>query len=280
MDILGLIPEERLYHEPIRTQWWVLLPTTNQMASSPFPRPLKYPRRGAGRKGAFGVACDGASATLAPVTTTSTAARTRKRGRSRVGLGRWRTRSPCPLRALQEGQPGSLTATHGQSKPLLNGSILGMSCSSQALDKYSTSGGPRLRDDLRTAYKTGESPRERVSRRVGAGGVAGLGLGLQLVQRVGCSSWTPNLRPAPRQARRRDGISAPAAHSAAGQEPACRAIAGRPLKLIRRSPQPARLSSREHAGGLIFGLIHLRSPTFIGIQINVATQATDVNGRR
>jgi hypothetical protein len=31
--------------------------------------------------------CDGASATLAPVTTTSTAAKTRERGRSRVGHG-------------------------------------------------------------------------------------------------------------------------------------------------------------------------------------------------
>jgi len=34
----------------------VLLSTTNQMVSSPFPRPLKYPRRGVGRNGAFGVA--------------------------------------------------------------------------------------------------------------------------------------------------------------------------------------------------------------------------------
>ena len=36
--------------------------------------------------------------------------------------------------------------------------------------------------------------------------------------------------------------------------------------MIRRSPQGAHLSSRKHAGGLIFGLIRLRSPTFISIK--------------
>ena len=40
----------------------------------------------------------------------------------------------CPLRALQGRHPGSFTANHGQSKLLLNGSVLRMSCSSQALD--------------------------------------------------------------------------------------------------------------------------------------------------
>jgi hypothetical protein len=38
------------------------------------------------------------------------------------------------VRALQGRHPQSFTATHGQSKPLLNGSVLRMSCSSQALD--------------------------------------------------------------------------------------------------------------------------------------------------
>jgi hypothetical protein len=50
--------------------------------------------------------------------------------------------------------------------------------------------------------------------------------------------------------------------------------------LIRKSPQAARLPSREHVGGLIFGLIHLRSPTFIGIQIDLATQVANVDGIR
>jgi len=97
-----------------------------------FPRPLKYPRRDAGRKGAFGVACDGAiGATLAPVTTTSTAARTRERGRSRGGLGNEGQEVPCPLRALQGRHSRSFTAIHGQSKPLFNGCVLRMSCSSK-----------------------------------------------------------------------------------------------------------------------------------------------------
>ena len=39
-----------------------------------------------------------------------------------------------PLRALQEGHPGSFTANHGQSKLLLNGCVLAESCSSQALN--------------------------------------------------------------------------------------------------------------------------------------------------
>ena len=36
----------------------------------------------------------------------------------------------------------------------------------------------------------------------------------------------------------------------------------------------------EALGGLIFGLIHLRSSTFIDIQINTAIQVTDVSGIR
>jgi hypothetical protein len=46
--------------------------------------------------------------------------------------------------------------------------------------------------------------------------------------------------------------------------------------LIRKSPQADRLPSHEHASGLIFGLIRLRSPTFIAIQINLATQIANV----
>ena len=77
---------------------------------------------------------------------------------------------------------------------------------SKLLINTRASGGPRLRMISGPHTRLLGQPRERVSRCVGAGGVAGLGLGAQLVQRVGCSSWTPNPRPAPRQARRRDGI--------------------------------------------------------------------------
>jgi hypothetical protein len=45
-----------------------------------------------------------------------------------------RTRSPCPPRALQGRHPRSFTANHGQPKPLINGRVQRMSCSSQALD--------------------------------------------------------------------------------------------------------------------------------------------------
>jgi hypothetical protein len=62
---------------------------------------------------------------------------------------------------------------------------------------------------------------------------------------------------APRRARRRDGISAVALS---------RPAAGR--------------TSRACDSGLIFGLIRLRSPKFIGVRINAATQVTDVNGIR
>ena len=46
------------------------------------------------------------------------------------------------------------------------------------------------------------------------------------------------------------------------------------------SPRAKVCARQPGSSGLIFGLIHLRSPTFIGIQINVATQVTNVNGTR
>jgi hypothetical protein len=39
-------------------------------------------------------------------------------------------------------------------------------------------------------------------------------------------------------------------------------------------------STQSSPGGLIFGLIHLRSPTFIGARSNAAMQVADVNGIR
>jgi hypothetical protein len=46
--------------------------------------------------------------------------------------------SPCPPRALQGRQSRSFTANHGQPKPLRTGSVLRMSCSSQAHDEPRT----------------------------------------------------------------------------------------------------------------------------------------------
>jgi hypothetical protein len=47
------------------------------------------------------------------------------------------------------------------------------------------------------------------------------------------------------------------------------------------SPTTTKRSPRAiEPGGLIFGLIHLRSSTFIGIRINPAMQVADVSGIR
>ena len=53
-------------------------------------------------------------------------------------------------------------------------------------------------------------------------------------------------------------------------------------KNIRRVSCPSERHMRgpRCGRGLIFGLIRLRSPTFIGIQINAAMQVTDVNDIR
>jgi hypothetical protein len=50
------------------------------------------------------------------------------------------------------------------------------------------------------------------------------------------------------------------------------------------SPSPVRSERHVHEPrwdrGLIFGLIRLRSPTFIGVRINAAMQVADLNGIR
>jgi hypothetical protein len=92
--------------------------------------------------------CDGASATLAPVTTTSTAARTRERGRSRVE----RVTSLCPPRALEGRHPRSFTANPGQRKSLLNGSVLAKTCSSQAHDSKTNIPVDLIRGSLSTGF--------------------------------------------------------------------------------------------------------------------------------
>jgi hypothetical protein len=45
-------------------------------------------------------------------------------------------------------------------------------------------------------------------------------------------------------------------------------------------PGASRLPSREHARGLIFGLIRMRSSTFTGIRINAEMQVANVSVTR
>jgi hypothetical protein len=75
-------------------------------------------------------------------------------GNGAGAVGRTRQRaavSPCPPRALQDSHTRSFTANHGQSKPLLNGCVLGVSCSSQALDAGSI---PVVREASASRYST------------------------------------------------------------------------------------------------------------------------------
>src|SRR5918912_209606 len=55
----------------------------------------------------------------------------------------------------------------------------------------------------------------------------------------------------------------------------------RSVPLLGFTPPRAKVSVRQSgAGGLIFGLICLRSPTFIGVRIDAAMQVADVSGIR
>jgi hypothetical protein len=69
-------------------------------SAATFPRPLKYPRRGDGRKGAFGVAMRWRQRHPLPRPCPrhhdEHRGQERERGRSRVGLGKERTRKSVP----------------------------------------------------------------------------------------------------------------------------------------------------------------------------------------
>ncbi len=128
-----MVPKMRHVHGPIRTSSGVLLPTTNQMASSPFPRPIsihvgvtaaRAPNR---RRDAM------ALAHRCPRHHDEHRGQDEGTGQEQGRAGR----SPCPRRALHRGHLRSFTASHGQSKLLLNGSVLRRSCSPQALDAVS-----------------------------------------------------------------------------------------------------------------------------------------------
>jgi hypothetical protein len=59
-----------------------------------------------------------------------------------------------------------------------------------------------------------------------------------------------------------------------------------PVTTEQKASSPSPVQSERHVRGprwdrgLIFGLIRLRSPTFIGVRINAAMQVADVNGIR
>jgi hypothetical protein len=111
-----------------------------------------------------------------PVTTTSTAARTRNGAGAGSSLANGRTRSPRPLRALRRRHPWSFMVNHGESKPLLDGSV----CPSQVVPKLtinrrclwqaSAPGGPRPGPKVVSHQLRGIPPRrQRRHSRPGAG---------------------------------------------------------------------------------------------------------------
>src|SRR5918998_3001813 len=80
----------------------------------------------------------------------------------------------------------------------------------------------------------------------------------------------PPLTPPTRRARRQD----EGTERSRTRPAVLRSVAGSPL-------QRAKVSTRQRSpGGLIIGLICLRSPTFIGVRSNAAMQVADVNGIR
>jgi hypothetical protein len=91
-----------------------------------------HPRRGAGRKGAFGVAMRWRQAPPVP----PTPRRAQRPGQGNgAGAGSDSTKGavdPCPPPALQRRHLRSFRANHGQLKLLLTNSVLARSCNSQA----------------------------------------------------------------------------------------------------------------------------------------------------
>ena len=128
-------PKMRHVHGRIADSGRVLLPTTGHMVTwSPatFPRPLSIHVVVPAARAPTASRCDGASATLAPVTTTSTAARTKGTGQEQGRTRQMKDKKSVPLRALQVRHSRSFTASHGHSKLLLESFVLPMSCISQA----------------------------------------------------------------------------------------------------------------------------------------------------
>jgi hypothetical protein len=93
-----------------------LLATTDQMVKwSPatFPRPLKYPRRGVGRNGAFGVAMRWRQRHHCPRHHDEYSGQDQGTGRSRVGLGKSTNEKSVPSACPTGGSTGVF---HGYSR--------------------------------------------------------------------------------------------------------------------------------------------------------------------
>ena len=175
----------------------MLLGTTNQWLATPFPRATQYPRRGGGRKGAFGVACGAHAmapgATLAPVTTTSTAARIRERGRSRVGLGNagQQVRTLCvPYRTDTHGLSRLITVSrNGCSTAVSRACRVVPKLIPECLRRASAPGWPQERPPMSRVTNCAGIPSRRRRRRSRPELVG------QVVQRMRCSTWPTSSGP-------------------------------------------------------------------------------------
>jgi hypothetical protein len=194
------------------------------MVSNHVPSADQYPRRSAGRKGAYGVAMRWRQRPPCPRHHDEHRGQDQGNG---AGAGsdsvNERTRSPCPPRALQGRHSRSFTANHGQSKPLLTGFVLGMSCSSQALNENHRR--------LRWASAPGRFPRAEARWR-------------------GTSDPDRKTRPHPGRAAG-CGRASPMTTEQKASSPS-------PVRSERH------VRELRWDRGLIFGFIRLRSPTFIG----------------
>jgi hypothetical protein len=195
-----------------------------------------------------------------------------ERGRSTVRLGKSRTRSPCRPRTLRERPHGlSRLLTVSQNR-CSNGSVWPKSCSPKLTINAGASGGPRSGMGPRPARGKLGSPGEQVSRHIGAAGVAGLGVGVKIVQ-----PWVlhldPHPKPTPKQARRRDGIPTPHRCLQRRQHPVydCRCSLACPLRApshghqgsttvtpvtCRRVPASQISAAQDHDRGPIFQAGH------------------------
>lgn len=222
----------------------ILLATTDQMASSHVPSALSiHVVVTAARARLSASRCDGASTTLAPVTTTSTTARTRGTGQEQGRTRQMKARSPCPPRVLQGRHPRSFTAL---PKPLHKA----LSCPSHVVPKLYTkhdaSGGPHSGIAQHWArIVVGRSPGDRVSHRVGSEGIADPGQVSRSFSAGGAPpGHLPQVRYKTSPPTRRDTRSPAPARPAAGQHLA-RAI-GVPLPPVNHGQQRGAVTRPDH----------------------------------
>jgi hypothetical protein len=116
MDTLGSELQNKHTHRQNAQRKRLLLPITNQMASNPFPRPLIIHVVVTAAMAPSASRCDGASATIAPVTTTSTAARTRERGSAGSDSGRLTNERSVPSSCPTGGSTGVFRGQSGSAE--------------------------------------------------------------------------------------------------------------------------------------------------------------------